>query len=161
MSYKEHDTEAMNVPDDNISILIIEDNTVISDFLKSILQRNLSPCAVSTVNCIAGAMACLPEKSYDLILLDTTLDLKAEDSCEAIRDHDIGIPIILMAMSETKITYEYVVGCGADGIIYKPIESDQLLKEIGRLIDINWDERGTPSSYHRALKPKDDDELFD
>lgn len=151
MSYDRVKTEHLVVPDDNMQILVVEDNLVVADYLKSILRRNFTPCTTTIVNGIAGAIACLQERQFDLILLDTTLKLKGEESAQAIREETMETPIILMAVSEVKITYEYVIGCGADGIIYKPIEVESLINEVQRIIDIDLSKRGTNSSFHRCI----------
>ena len=151
MAYEREKTETLVVPDDNMQILVVEDNSIVSDYLKSILRRNFNPCSTTLVNNMAGCMACLKERQYQLILLDATLDLKAEDSCAAIRDVNTNTPIIMMVVSETKITHEYVIGCGADGIVYKPIEVEYLLREINRVIEMDLTQRGTDSSFFRAI----------
>ena len=153
MTYEREETAIIMEPDTDMQILVVEDNNLVSDYLKSIILRHFSPCRTTVVNSIAGCMACLQEKKFHLILLDSTLELKPEDSCSAIRDLETTTPIILMVVSETKITQEYVIGCGADGIIYKPIEVEYLLKEIKRVIHSDLDQRGVGSGFFKVVHP--------
>jgi two-component system OmpR family response regulator/two-component system response regulator QseB len=137
--------------ENKLFVLVIEDNRVINDFLRSILRRHLAPCHLSFATSYLEALEYLGKQIYHLVLIDTTLDqVSGEECCKYIREGGYEIPIILMALSEMKITQEQVVAIGADGIIYKPIERDDLLREITEVLDIDLSQRGTPSKFYRV-----------
>ena len=157
MSYDRDKTDIFIVPDDNMRILVLEDNKVVAEYLRSILRRNFNPCTIIIVDAIGQGIVHVNQTHFHLILLDTTLDLKGEDCCAAIREIETNTPILLMAVAETQVRHESIIGCGADGIVYKPILVDDLLSEIKRVIHIDLTQRGTPSSLHKAIRlPKED-----
>lgn len=155
MSYDREKTDIIIVPEDNMRILVLEDNRVVCDYLRSILRKNFSPCTITVVDTIGKGILSIDETHFHLILLDTTLDLKGEDCCAAIREIETSTPIILMAVAETQIRHEFIIGCGADGIVYKPISVENLLSEVNRVIDIDLTQRGTQSSLHKVIRNPD------
>jgi CheY-like chemotaxis protein len=155
--YKRQSTQEIIVPDnDEIRILIAEDNLTVQKFLSNVLKRHLSPCKLSyTEKCID----CLPKfdkNEYDLILMDTTLEIDISECTSTIRAVT-QIPLILLALSEMTIPFETLVGMGADGIVYKPIKVSSILKEITEVISINLEDRGTTSAFRKAIRLENDD----
>ena len=161
-AYKGKDTEEIVVPDDNMQFIIIEDNLMVSDYLTSVLRKHFSPCTTTSLSSISSSIACLKENKdkYHLILLDTTLKLKGEESCAAIREVDPETPIILMAVIETKVTDEYIISCGADGILYKPLEVKEIIDEIKRIIKVDMSQRGSRSGFYPILKLDKEKDMF-
>lgn len=136
---------------DDIRILIIEDNLTVQKYLHNILKRHLAPCTCIFIDKCYKSLELLQVESYDLILMDTTLDQNIEDCSSSIRG-TTEIPIILLALSEMTISYENMIGLGADGIVYKPIKLEELLKEIKGILEIDLTRRGATTAFHRTLK---------
>lgn len=154
--YKRQKTEEIVVSDnDEIRILIAEDNLTVQKFLTNILKRHLSPCKLSYTEKCFDCLSKIERKNYDLILMDTTLEIDVSDCTNTIRCAT-QIPMILLALSEMTIPFETLVSMGADGIVYKPIKVKHLLKEITEVISINLEDRGTTSAFRKAIRLEDD-----
>lgn len=152
MPYERDSTETIAIPDNNIQILVIENNQIISDYLKTVLRKNLNPCTITIAFNLKEGISSLQYNFYHLILTDTTLELKGEEVCQAIRQVNIWTPLIMMAVSEIKVTNEYIMGWGADGIVYKPIEVKSLIKQIEDVLAIDVTKRGTSSGMYNTLE---------
>lgn len=150
--YRRQSTQEIIVPDsDEIRILIAEDNLTVQKFLTNILKRHLAPCKLSYTDKCIDCLSKIDQNEYDLILMDTTLEIDVSECASTIRAVT-QIPMILLALSEITIPFETLVSMGADGIVYKPIKVSSLLKEITEVISINLDDRGTTSAFRKAIR---------
>lgn len=135
-----------------LKLLVAEDNPFIVRYLKTILRRNLMPCEADFVSKHVEVFKALELSRYNLLLLDDSLpEMRGESIVEQIRINGNDTPIILLALSETKLTHEQIIGLGIEGIAYKPLVLEELITEIKRVLEISTDDRGTQSKFYRVV----------
>ncbi|AOZ92970.1 response regulator transcription factor [Paenibacillus crassostreae] len=109
-------------------ILIVEDDTLISDMIKKLLFQN----GYSTTTAYSGteAILLLNQKSFDLILLDLMLPgMSGEAVLEKIKE-SVDTPVIGVSSktdTESKIN---LIRRGADDYLTKPFDNKELLVRI-------------------------------
>jgi DNA-binding response OmpR family regulator len=147
--YRSKKTEHSITPQNNMTILIVEDNTSVLNSVKSIMKKYFSPCDFVTLNTCVDI-----DRSFDdidLVLLDTSLNIDMHDCCDILRSKNCECPIIFMAVSEVHITQEQIIASGGDGIVYKPIEVDHMTKEINSVLDKYYEQKTHISSFHKRI----------
>lgn len=149
-----HKTKEIYLPDEiPINFIIVDDNKTVYKFVQNVLNKCFSPCNIDIVEDPYEAIDVIRNNKYDLILLDSTLKVhSAEDWIGTIRSMRLLYPIIILALSETSISQESVIGLGAEGIVYKPIDPKILVKEICSILQIDMSERGYASNFYKTIK---------
>jgi len=109
-------------------ILIVEDDTHISEMLCHLLQQNnYAPTAAYSGT---EALFALPHNDFSLILLDLMLPGKTgEEVLEEIRKTSC-VPIIVLTARTDKETTVNLLRLGADDYIAKPFDNAELLARI-------------------------------
>ena len=109
-------------------ILIVEDDTHISELLCHLLQQNnYAPTAAYSGT---EALFALPQGNFALVLLDLMLPGKTgEEVLEEIRKTS-AIPIIVLTARTDKATTVNLLRLGADDYIAKPFDNAELLARI-------------------------------
>lgn len=110
-------------------ILIIEDETGISNFLKQGLEEE--NYTVSIANNGTKGLELALQTSVDLILLDWMLpQMTGLEVCKAIRTQNKKVPILFLTAKDT--VQETIEGlkAGANDYIKKPFSFDELLERI-------------------------------
>jgi two-component system, OmpR family, response regulator RpaA len=125
-------------------ILVVDDDPAVVDLIHDVLTAD-GRFEIKTVN--NGFQAGMTAKEYhpDLIVLDVMLpDINGKSVCELIRSDptmsDIKIICISGMVEEDKI--DELKEAGADDFLHKPLDIDELVRRICRLLDI---ETGTPA----------------
>jgi excisionase family DNA binding protein len=125
-------------------ILVVDDDQAVVDLINDVLTAD-GRFEVKTVN--NGFQAGMTAKEYhpDLIVLDVMLpDINGKNVCELIRSDpsmsDIKIICISGMVEEDKI--DELKHAGADDFLHKPLDIDELVRRICRLLEI---ETGTPA----------------
>lgn len=151
---KKNRTVEIAVPGEySLSILVAEDNEVISRYLKSVLRRHLHPCELHFAADGYEVLKLANEIHFDVLLVDNNLSgMNGEELATSLRSTKNETPIILLALSEVKIPFESMVGLGVDGIVYKPIMINELVEEIENILNVNPAERGTTSKFHPVIE---------
>ena len=75
---------------------------------------------------------------YDLVLLDYFMpSLKGDEICENIRENDRTkkLPVIIMT-GHTDREEEFFKSRGADAVLYKPIDNEELFEKIKALLNL-------------------------
>jgi DNA-binding response OmpR family regulator len=116
-------------------ILIIEDDEVLGKILNDDLSK-AGFMVIKTVDATQGQQTVSVSKP-DLILLD--LMLPAGNGVELLRNLRVstltqGIPIIVMTSFRDEEVKKEIEAVGVQGFLYKPFESDQMIKEINRIL---------------------------
>ena len=132
-----------NIPTDALEsgrrrILIVDDDQAVVDLITEVLAND-GRFEIKVVN--NGFAAGMLAKEYhpDLIILDVMLpDINGQAVCELIRNDptmaDIKIICISGMVEEDKIADLHK--SGADDFLHKPLDIDELIRRICRLLDI-------------------------
>ena len=132
-----------NIPTDALEsgrrrILIVDDDPAMVDLISDVLAND-ARFEIKVVN--NGFAAGMQAKEYhpDLIILDVMLpDINGQAVCELIRQDptltDIKIICISGMVEEDKIAE--LKAAGADDFLHKPLDIDELIRRVCRLLDI-------------------------
>ncbi len=118
-------------------ILVVDDEQTLVDTLEYNLRRE--GYGVITAGDGAGAIKLARERRPDLIILDVMLpDINGQAVCELIRKDptmaEIKIICISGMVEEEKIAE--LRASGADDFLHKPLDIDELIRRVSRLLDI-------------------------
>jgi two-component system response regulator RpaA len=132
-----------NIPTDALEsgrrgILVVDDDQAVVDLITDVLASD-NRFEVKAVNNGFGAGMLAKEYHPDLIVLDVMLpDINGKAVCELIRSDptmaDIRIICISGMVEEDKI--QELRDAGADDFLQKPLDIDELVRRICRLLDI-------------------------
>ncbi len=125
-------------------ILVVDDDQAVVDLITDVLASD-ARFETKVVNNGFGAGMLAKEYHPDLMILDVMLpDINGKAVCELIRSdptmQDIKIICISGLVEEDKV--QELRDAGADDFLHKPLDIDELLRRICRLLDI---ESGTSS----------------
>jgi len=132
-----------NIPTDALEsgkrrILIVDDDQAVVDLISDVLSAD-SRFETKVVNNGFGAGMLAKEYHPDLIVLDVMLpDINGQAVCELIRSDptmaEIKIICISGMIEEDKIAE--LRSSGADDFLHKPLDIDELIRRVCRLLDI-------------------------
>jgi DNA-binding response OmpR family regulator len=113
----------------NQSILVVEDDQGIQDFLKDFLLDN--GFSVRTASDGAEALKQFEEIEPDLVILDLGLpNMSGETVCATIKKKNPSLPIIILTARDSSASVIQGFNLGADDYITKPFIADELLARI-------------------------------
>jgi CheY-like chemotaxis protein len=122
--------------DDGARILLVDDDFLVSETLSAILQQ--AGYVTMTVDNGDAGLKELRSQNFDLVITDIMMPRK--DGIETILEIRRNNPLQkIVAISggsvEVDLDYlEYAQKLGADGVLYKPINREQLLTMVGPLV---------------------------
>jgi len=118
------------------TILIMEDDTIQREGLAVVLRRE----GYTVLVCKEGkeALECLESLLPDLILIDMMIQSPGMDGWDFLEERKrsplaASIPTLVMTAIGIS-SQEWAISLGADGLIRKPIEVEQMLAEIRRYL---------------------------
>lgn len=122
-------------------ILVVDDDQAVVDLITDVLATD-NRFETKAVNNGFGAGMLAKEYHPDLIILDVMLpDINGKAVCELIRAdatmQDIKIICISGMVEEDRI--QELKDAGADDFLHKPLDIDELVRRICRLLDIETD----------------------
>jgi DNA-binding response OmpR family regulator len=113
------------------SILVVEDESKISDIVRAYLEREEFNVTVADRG--EKAISAL-KNGFNLIILDLMLpDMDGEDICRAIRK-DSDVPIIMMTAKSEEEDRIKGLGLGADDYVVKPFSPRELVARVKALL---------------------------
>lgn len=116
-----------------VRILIVDDEEVVLESLKRIVERGGYDCFVAR-----GAMEALrilEENQVDIVISD--IKMPGMDGMELLREikaHFPDVDALMMTGFDTKETFVQVIEAGATDFIAKPFHQDELLAKIKRIV---------------------------
>lgn len=112
------------------TVLVVDDEEFIRELVAVVLERNETPCdLVSSGFDAIAAFAAAPQR-YSAVLLDVHMrGMNGFDTFAELRRIDPSVPIILMTGKEPA----ELTTLGADAVLQKPFNFDQLLAVIAKV----------------------------
>lgn len=118
----------------NEKILVIDDNQEIRTYLQKKVLEPAGYVFLSASDGSEGLQRALEERP-DLILLDLKLpDMYGLEILEALRDHQVEIPVILMTFYGSESIAVRAFRLGVRDYLSKPFESEEVLESISRAL---------------------------
>ncbi len=122
--------------DSGARILLVDDDLLVSETLSAILRR-AGYVITTAVNGNAGLKE-LQSQEFDLVITDIMMPrMDGIETILAIRRHNPLQKIIAISGGSLEVDLDYLKYAeklGADGILYKPINTEQLLTMVGPLL---------------------------
>ncbi len=119
--------------DEKANILIIEDDPVITEFLRTGLRYEGYQVSVTDTGKEGQEM--IRQDILDLVILDIMLpDLDGFDVCRRIRSFGSDIPILMLTVKKDVSDRIKGLDSGADDYLTKPFSFDELLARIRALL---------------------------
>jgi len=133
------------MPDNKVTILIVDDEPAIRRFLRNTLAVQ-DYRVVEAENADAASWSVRHEKP-DLIILD--LGLPDRDGLDLIRDWraHLQVPIIVLSSRVDEKTKVAVLDAGADDYMTKPFGVDELMARIRTALRHRFTAQGTPPAF--------------
>ncbi|RKY59936.1 MAG: DNA-binding response regulator, partial [Candidatus Neomarinimicrobiota bacterium] len=117
----------------NLKILIIEDDPVITEFLQTGLKYEGYDVSVSNTG--QDGLDIMRQNIFNLAILDIMLpDIDGFDVCKRIRNHGSDIPILMLTVKKEVSDRVKGLDSGADDYLTKPFSFDELLARIRALL---------------------------
>ena len=114
-------------------LLLVEDNTVLADWLSRTLRRQ--QYAVETVDNGADADYLLRTETFDLVLLDLALPkLHGHEVLRRLRERGNATPVLVLTADNTTRSRVTELDHGADDYVAKPFEVEELEARIRVLL---------------------------
>lgn len=115
-------------------ILCTEDDADTRDLL--ILTLEFAGYDVKSVDSAEEAIDLLTKEKFGLCLLDSWLPgISGVEICEKIRQFDAKTPVLFYSGAGFPADKERALKAGAQGYLVKPVEADDLIGEVCRLIN--------------------------
>ena len=122
----------------SISILIAEDNKVNQQVLLGMLDGCEHEISIAN-NGFESVQACI-EHNYDVVLMDMHMpDLDGIQATKKIRELPLdmaNVPIIAVTASAMSSNKDKCLAAGMDGYVTKPINQNDLINEIARVVKV-------------------------
>ncbi|MEE4203540.1 MAG: response regulator [Halieaceae bacterium] len=116
----------------NARLLLIEDE----ELTRLLTARNLERHGAQVTQAADAkeALALLESGEFDAIVADLNLpDLSGTELIMALRNYDAVIPIVVVTATAGKLNIDELVAAGADQLLAKPLQGDELAHAIGLL----------------------------
>src|SRR5690348_15097214 len=111
------------------SVLIIDDEAEIRESLETLLE--LEGYAVESASSGEEGVACLSDRSFDLVLLDLALpDRNGIDLLAEIHAHDPQLSVIMITAYGTVENAVKAMQAGASNFVQKPWDNEKLLADV-------------------------------
>ncbi len=143
--------EHARAPDGALTILVVEDNTELLEFLRGHLAARFRVLVAENG---AQGLAMAREHVPDLIISDVMMpEMDGQELCERLKgDREIDfIPVILLTAKAGRDSRLLGLAAGADDYLAKPVDIPELLVRIDNLITARRRVRERHSAVNREL----------
>ena len=110
---------------DSVSILVVDDERSMRDFLKILLQKE--GYAVTTAHNGENALDCLKDQEFSLVITDIRMPgMGGLELLEAVKDHNSELPVIMITAFASPDDAVLAMKNGAFDYISKPFNVDEI-----------------------------------
>lgn len=115
----------------SFSVLIVDDHSIIRDGIKAMLADCDEIQSIDEVSSADEAIKLLDRKSFDIILLDISMEgLNGLDATSIISNKYQNSNVLILTMHEEEEYFNRAINSGAKGYILKNSNRDDLIKAI-------------------------------
>ncbi|AMR31311.1 DNA-binding response regulator [Mucilaginibacter sp. PAMC 26640] len=115
------------------TICLVEDEEKVSSFIKKGLNEH--DFAVDVYQSGRDALQALPQKDYNLVILDVMLpDISGIEVCRQLRMHQPQLPVLMLSALDSIDDRVNGLHSGADDYLVKPFHFNELLARIEALL---------------------------
>lgn len=126
-------TNLINSPAAPTHILCVDDHLDMGFLLQFVLQRHGYQVTLS--GSVQNALIQLRSQTVDLLITDLTLpDGCGTTLCREVRQNRVYMPVIILSGSSDLESAEFKASVGADAYLMKPVNTDQIVKTVERLL---------------------------
>jgi two-component system chemotaxis response regulator CheY len=118
-------------------ILVVDDSQVMRQMIIACLRARPGVVFAQAASGLE-AIEQLSLETFDLVVLDLNMpDIGGVEVIEFVRSQDRlrSLPIVVVTTRGDETSRERVLGAGADRYLTKPFSPDQILAEVGALLD--------------------------
>ncbi len=122
-----------------VKILVVEDSPAMRGMIASILD-DVDDCEVREAEGGYEALKQLARTQFDLIITDINMpDLNGLELLSYVRKNPsyADTPVLIVTSEEAQSEHDKGVALGANAVISKPFNEDDLLAEIRRLLELS------------------------
>ncbi|MEP6741724.1 MAG: response regulator [bacterium] len=136
-----------------VRILCTEDDADTRDLITFLLRS--SNCEVITTETPAMALEIAKTSSFDLYLLDNWVPaMSGIDLCTELRRFDSETPVLFYSGAGYEKDKAHAYASGAQGYLVKPVDNEELVAEVFRLISQSRANRTTQATQATVTKPR-------
>lgn len=119
------------------NILVVDDSAAVTALLRAVLEA--AGHTVLEANDGAGGLGVLSSATVDLVVLDMMMPgMDGIETVRRLRSDGNRVPVIAMSGGTDAFPAAYSLKMsemyGADRLLYKPFENDELLDAVGQLL---------------------------
>jgi DNA-binding response OmpR family regulator len=143
-----------------MKILTVEDNVKLARMVQTGLKKNGYAVDVIHDGNEAANHIFMNHSEYDVIILDLTLPNRSGlDICTAIRERQIGTPIIILTAQTEKHSVIQLLNAGADDYLAKPFAFEELVARVRAMLrrpnerlpsELLWEEIRLNTNTHKV-----------
>ena len=117
----------------NARILYAEDDADTRELVTVVLE--MQGCQVIATESHDEALRLARTQHFDLYLIDNWMPgVSGLRLCEELREFDQHTPVLFYSGAAYETDRECAMSCGAQGYLVKPVDGDELVREVLRLI---------------------------
>ena len=117
-------------------LLIVDDHAVVRRGTMNIIIDRFPDCEFSEAGTLHEARLVLGDTRFDLVILDISLpDGSGLDFLEFVREHDPGLPVIMLSMHHEIEYAQRCLSMGARGYLSKNSAPEELEEAITAILD--------------------------
>ncbi|MHB0776276.1 two-component system response regulator NarL [Halomonas sp. WWR20] len=132
---------------ERLGVLIVDDHPLFRSGVRQLLDMSDELFCLGEADSGAQALAQVEEIAPDLILLDLNMrDMNGISVLKAMRQAGIGVPIVMLTVSDQEEDIIAAIRAGANGYLLKDMAPEKLLEALDRLAqeEMTFDSRLTP-----------------
>jgi len=133
----------------NLSVLIVDDDPSVVNFMKKAIAKLLDGVQVESTDNSYSALSMLLQNTPDLLVLDVMLPgMNGAQLLREIRSNERIAYVKILAISGYPESLQEMKDFGVDDVLAKPFKAQELIEKVGCLLDLKSIEVGRPSVTH-------------